>query len=830
MEQNSTMKTAKRYLRKGLKILLWIVGSVLILFLILVIALQIPAVQNFAKDKAVTYLQEKIKTPVKVGRIEIGLPKRVILEDFYFEDQQKDTLLAGQRLSVDISLFKLLKNQLEINSVKLEGITANLTRNRDSIFNFDYIIDAFAPKEPDDEASKPMKISVNRIELDDIRFTFDDALSRNDIALRLHHFDTRFNRFNLDEMDFDIPYVNLDGLRLTLDQGLVEKAVETSVKVVDTLTNRPDLKLKLGTISLARIDLGYDSQGTNLNTGVTIGKLKIKVDKLDLVKQQIALNEFELKTVRGSLAIGQADKSIKAPDIDTTAIKKNGWNFKLRKTLIADVNFKFDDHASAPTQNGIDFKHLELDGFNLDGRDLSYSDTGISGKINRLAVREKSGLAIKQLKTDFEYGPRGASLKNLYLETPKTLVRDHLSVRYASVESIKDDLENLYVDADLKNSRIAFRDILTIVPSLDQINPFAANPDAVVYLDTRISGRLSSLNIPRLKLSGIGQTVVDMRGNIRGLPDAAHANYDLDIRELQSTARDIRSFVPAGTIPANINLPETISLSGKVKGSQQNFAAKINVKSSMGVAFVDAQMDRRIKNQETYKADVRLDQFDLGRLISNDSIGIVSLSTQIQGRGLDPKTADAKLKAILKEAEFNRYKYRDLKIDGSIAGGQYSLDAGMNDPNLTFTLDAGGGFSGKYPTGKLKLNLDIADLNRLNLHAGPMKLRGEVDADIDDSDPDNLNGRVDLHRIQILKDADPIVLDSISVVALSTADSNSISLKSQFVRAKMNGKYKLTQLPAAVKNTISKYYNVNHGPAQPTDPQVVDFQIRGTDD
>ncbi|HRN99705.1 MAG TPA: AsmA family protein, partial [Flavobacterium sp.] len=288
------MKTAKRYLRKGLKILLWIVGSVLILFLILVIALQIPAVQNFAKDKAVTYLQEKIKTPVKVGRIEIGLPKRVILEDFYFEDQQNDTLLAGQRLSVDISLFKLLKNQLEINSVKLEGITANLTRNRDSIFNFDYIIDAFAPKEPDDEASKPMKISVNRIELDDIRFAFDDALSRNDIALRLHHFDTRFNRFNLDEMDFDIPYVNLDGLRLTLDQGLVEKAAETSVKVVDTLSKRPDLKLKLGTISLARVDLGYDSQGTNLNTGVTIGKLKIKVDKIDSLKQQIALNEFEL--------------------------------------------------------------------------------------------------------------------------------------------------------------------------------------------------------------------------------------------------------------------------------------------------------------------------------------------------------------------------------------------------------------------------------------------------------------------------------------------------------------------------------------------------------
>ena len=40
------------------------------IFLLLVLALQIPFVQNFAKDKAVVYLEGKIKTKVKVGSIE----------------------------------------------------------------------------------------------------------------------------------------------------------------------------------------------------------------------------------------------------------------------------------------------------------------------------------------------------------------------------------------------------------------------------------------------------------------------------------------------------------------------------------------------------------------------------------------------------------------------------------------------------------------------------------------------------------------------------------------------------------------------------------------
>jgi hypothetical protein len=45
-----------------------------------------------------------------------------------------------------------------------------------------------------------------------------------------------------------------------------------------------------------------------------------------------------------------------------------------------------------------------------------------------------------------------------------------------------------------------------------------------------------------------------------------------------------------------------------------------------------------------------------------------------------------------------------------------------------------GSFKDKYPTGKIKLNVDVADLEKLNLHAGPMKIRGVLDADIQSVD------------------------------------------------------------------------------------------------
>ena len=136
------------FLKKTLRILLWCVVSIIALLLLLIVLIQVPSIQNFVKDKAITYLHEKIKTKVSLDQISIKFPKDVVLEGFYFEDQKKDTLLAGKRLEVDVDLFKLVSSELEINSFRLKMSTANISRNKDGVFNFDYIIKAFESKEP----------------------------------------------------------------------------------------------------------------------------------------------------------------------------------------------------------------------------------------------------------------------------------------------------------------------------------------------------------------------------------------------------------------------------------------------------------------------------------------------------------------------------------------------------------------------------------------------------------------------------------------------------------------------------------------------------------
>ncbi|WP_095928721.1 translocation/assembly module TamB [Flavobacterium sp. ACN2] len=805
-------KKSIHFLKKTLRIFMWCVVSVVTLLLLLIILIQVPSVQNFVKDKAINYLQGKIKTKVSLDHISIKFPKDVVLEGFYFEDQKKDTLLVGNRLEVDVDLFKLVKSELEINAVSLENVKANISRNKQGIFNFDYIIKAFESKEPkvEDPNAKPFKISVVKVNLDQVKFNFKDDFAKNDIRVNLTHFDTKFKKFDLDQMDFNIPTINLNGLKVILDQDVVEKIAEVSVKTVDTISKRPDFKLALDKIALSKIDILYDNKDSKLNSGIRLGNLNLAVNEIDLNKQLLDFDTFEVKNLSGNLRLGAKDKQIDAPNLDTTAIKQVGWKVKLNETNLENIAFKFDDMQSKPKTKGLDYAHLDLSRFNFKAEKLYYGNDTISGNIKTLTVNEKSGLQIQAFKTDFFYGPKNASLENLYLKTPQTLVQDKVKAQYKSLESLQKDLGNLAIDANLKQSKIGFKDILLFVPDLQKTNPFKSNPNAILYVDSRVSGKVKDLTISKFEMSGIGTTKVSLSGKIAGLPDAQKAYYDLNIKKISSTSKDINLFVPAGTIPKNIQLPSQLSLQGKFKGSVQNFKTNLALNSSFGNAKVDALFDQRIKKREKYDANVSLQEFDLGRLIKNDSIGKITLKAKVKGNGLDPKTANAFVDGIVQKAIFNKYTYKDLTLKGNIENGSFAVKSGMEDPNLNFNLTASGDTKEKYPTVKLKLNLDIADLEKLNLHAGPMKLRGNVDADITNSNPDFLNGKVFLSNIQILQDAEPIVLDSIRLLAFADKDSNSIKISSQFLKAEVTGKYKLTTLANSIQKSLSKYIDLKN--------------------
>ncbi|CAM3942900.1 translocation/assembly module TamB domain-containing protein [Flavobacterium antarcticum] len=826
----------KKYFYRTLRVFAWIIGILILLILVVFIAVQIPVVQNFAKDQAVSYVEGKIKTKVVIDNFEMGFPKKFLLEGVYLENQQKDTLLYGKKIAVNFNLFGLFNNKLEFNDIDVDGLVANISRDNNGAFNFDYITDAFASKDVKKDSSAPMQISLNTIELNKIRINYEDDFTKNFAKVSLNHFDTKVENFDLQNLDFNVPKITIDGFRANLKQGIVEKvAKETEIAIKEQAESNV-LKINVEEINLSKIYLDYLSESGNMKTVTDLASLHILINAIDLEKQILDIKEIRLSNTKSTLAMTKKEQvKVVKEEVNSlekdTLIPRNNWQLKLNTVVVDSVDFKFDDYNSVAVKRGIDYKHLDLKGLKLDATTFFYSEKMISGTINNFKLTDKSGVQVDSLTTDFFYGNQGSYLKKLYLKTPQTELKNEIIIGYESIKTIGDDIGDLALNATLEGSQIGFKDILFFAPDLANSNPFKSNPNAILKVNSRISGKVNNFKIPNLELSGIGTTKIVASGTVTGLPDVQKMNLVLDLKNFESSAKDLNDFLPSGTIPSNIQLPSRFTVNGKFNGGINNFKTDLRLKSSSGNATIKAMFDRSRKNAERYDAVVSLDRFDIGRLIRNDSVGIVSIDAKVKGIGLNPKTANATVAGLVKQAQFNGYNYTNLNLDGSIANGTFDAKADMNDPNLTFKLATSGGFKDKYPAIKLKMNVDIADLDKLNLHAGPLKIKGNIVADVPTADLDFLNGRIDLTDFTYADGTNQIALDTIKIRAIATAEKNTITLQSQFANADVDGQFKLSEIGQAIQNSISKYFDANPTAKKiKTGPQQLAFKINITDD
>ena len=204
-----------------------VIKTILFIFaflILIVILIQTGPVQNFIRKKAVAYLENKLHTKVQVGRLYVGLPKNIILENIYVEDRQKDTILYGGKVKINLNLLRLIfKGDIDFKSIELDNITAKIKRQLpDTTFNFQFIIDAFSPKEkttdkPKDTTSSSA-IAIRSVELNKIRLVYKDVITGNDVETWIGHIDTKFDKFDLDHLHFDVPETNISGVTARIFQ------------------------------------------------------------------------------------------------------------------------------------------------------------------------------------------------------------------------------------------------------------------------------------------------------------------------------------------------------------------------------------------------------------------------------------------------------------------------------------------------------------------------------------------------------------------------------------------------------------------------------------
>lgn len=125
-----------------------LLGTLFGVYLGIIVLLNIPYVQSKLSVFVARELKTVLNTEVAVGKIDMGLLNRIIVEEVLLHDRKGEELLKVARLSAKFEFLPLLKGKITISSVQLFGFTVNMNRETpESVPNFQFVLDAFASKD-----------------------------------------------------------------------------------------------------------------------------------------------------------------------------------------------------------------------------------------------------------------------------------------------------------------------------------------------------------------------------------------------------------------------------------------------------------------------------------------------------------------------------------------------------------------------------------------------------------------------------------------------------------------------------------------------------------
>lgn len=823
-------KEKKHYLRKTARILLKIV-LFLFLFIVLIFLLVLtPPVQRFLTNKAESYLQHKLKTNVQIGSISFGLSGKINLENIYIEDQSKDTLIYGGAIKTHLSFLKLFSNEVQIKDIELQNITAKIKRVLpDTVYNFQFIADAFMSeqtKSPDTAQTAPMKLNINDVTLENVRLKYLDDVTGNDMFARIGNLSVTIDTLDPYTYRFDIPSVIARNVTANIRQYKPLVTSEPLEKDLADAAQPVPFNLSLGTLDLSKINVQYANDVSTFYTKLNVGKLKAETRLIDLNNNKFYLDNLVLNNTKSVVRLGRSPGSkvvVKETKQEVAAQATQPYDFRVGTIEINSNTIQFDNDNERELNYGLDYAHILANDLTLHVDDLVFTNDSIAANITTGKVKEKSGLQIDELKGKLLYAANESYVKDLYVKTPGTELQRSLVLKYPSLDALTRNLDQVFMNIDLVNSRVQVKDILLFAPQL-RSNPAFASKYDVWTLNIVGSGTLNRLHFDNLAFNGLRNTYINAEGTLAGLMNPQQAGGNFVIHQFHTTQSDIALFTGQRLSTPELNLPESFDIQGQISGNAGRLHTALTLHSSAGALALNGTFSNLTNPAATtYAATVKTNNLRLGSIMRQPGVyGNLSGSFSANGSGITPNTINTSFKGVINSAGYNNYQYHNILVNGRLKRSNFSATLDVNDPNIDVNLTASGNFSNS-PSFQVHGMIDSVKTLPLHFTTEPLVFRGKINGDVNYLGTDYLDANVLITNALLVTTGNRLALDTVKLVSGRNDTANYIRFTSDIASAQLVGQYKYTDLGNIIQNTLQPYFEVT--PPQKL-PDVAPYDFR----
>ncbi|RYD83111.1 MAG: translocation/assembly module TamB [Sphingobacteriales bacterium] len=499
----------------------------------------------------------------------------------------------------------------------------------------------------------------------------------------------------------------------------------------------------------------------------------------------------------------------------------------IKYIVISNGHFVYEEQNKAPiTHDGVDWNHINIKDLNAKVSYLALKGPNIALNVQTMDFNDKSGFVLNELRTRMTYTKQQMEFTGLYLKTPESEISDYLRFDYKHPRNFDDFIDSVDVEAHFINTKSSFKDIAFFTYQLEnKKDPFILN-------SANVTGRINKLRIADLDAAFGNSSYLKGKVSLRGLPNTNETFIDARVNSSKTSYTELTKFLPELPVPEEVDKFGNIELNGNFTGFLNDFVAYGTAKTALGTVVTDINLKLN-KNQalSTYSGNVKTQNFNIGKLLSEPVLGLVSMNGKVSGTGFTKESVNANLSSIFQQIDIWGYSYKNLTVNGDIKKQFFNGKLTARDANLDLDFAGSIDFNHAKPIYNFVTDIRKANLRGLGFTKDTVIFSSLVDLNMRGNNLDDIEGKALTYKTKLITPNRTYDFDTLTLNSIIDSNFRKITVKSDLLNGSLAGNYKLSEIDDLLKTTANRYIDSTflRLDGKMVQNQSVDFDIQFRD-
>ena len=477
-------------------------------------------------------------------------------------------------------------------------------------------------------------------------------------------------------------------------------------------------------------------------------------------------------------------------------------------------------------ENRVSPKDVDFSNINGVIQDFKIKGPNLYATIKILSFKDFRGVYVTDLHSDFIYTKKNIILNKLQIKTNESFLKGRLAFFYNKDNHDFSDFNNrVKFDFKIDSSSLSSNEIRCYYIEIGKKQRF--------FLKSKLKGTLNNFYASKLEINDLKSSIIKGDVNFKNLFPRSPGEFYMkgDFSKISSNYQELTKLLPnilGKKLPSILQKFGQFNYTGRAEVTQKYINTNFIMNTSLGIIESDLKMSSIDDiDKAKYQGNVKLDNFNLGYLISNNSLERVSFDLDIDGIGFKEKYLNTNVKGNVFAIKYNGYNYSKIVVDGAFKDHIFNGNFNVNDPNLFMDFNGMVDLSKKENKYDFHSKIDYANLYKLNFIEDTTSIfKGETRIKANGNTIDDLRGDLILSNASYQNSKNTYFVDSLTVHSeFDPKGERSIKINSiDVIEGSIVGKYKFNQLQKIVENALGSLYT-NYHPNKVLPNQYLKFNL-----